>query len=590
MNFEMLRRDLEAYQGHPSCTVDEALGLIQDLCKDVKQETGTSVIDSDVRDLDDLIKRLNWLGNFTIGIYDKLSGDIAQDRRAKRAEEIKASLSEITQQWENLEQNLQELRGQCAAQKREKEALEEDIKRVQAEYEMLQDQVLKCRDSVKANQQKYDAADNEIKNLQTQNMELQKSLKHMVELKEEAKKENQELAIEKDALEKANDQFCKGPLAKSKEAYEKVLKENEELRMKLEAKERVQLEVAGRNDEIREKLEKVLSDIQEKESQYGIICEMHGINEKKLKEIQDKEQDAMKEKKQLDVQIESAQQELRRIKSQTDRLVTQELPGIRGEVEKGKKQKQSLTEEKTRLSEVLSKVLGQIEELNAQLEVLAQQKEEAEQRAMEASEQKSLWETELAKVQEKAKELDESVSKLIEERKKMEEDIEKKNYNGICQELGQKIQELAQLREKYDMDEQQLSVTKNDIQKIKEKTIDLVKKQEECSKELKKETDKKLEAELELKRLEEVLASLANTEYIQKTKQVADRLDRLKNIRDRLHEDSVLMHNAGKADKPFDSGDEIRIILHEMGDRLNSVQKTMNEYRGYVQDIFREKG
>ena len=247
MKLKLMGEDLAKFQGAEGLAIEDVLGILQNVGKDIKKETGLSIEDCTIRDPDVLMNLLIWMGLLYSRIYERNSDRLNSARRLEEYKSRSAQLQERISAVEPAEQEIQKLKGQFdslettyAASTKTKQELESAIRQLQT--------------ALQADQQREDELTAKKQQLDMQNA-AQKNRISVLELDIQAleaadiptgRKKNVALELQKNRLldEKG----------KMQEELDQVEKEIQELQ-----KEQIQLErrIKDKSDEVEDRQEKL---------------------------------------------------------------------------------------------------------------------------------------------------------------------------------------------------------------------------------------------------------------------------------------------------------------------------------------------
>ena len=131
MKLKRMADDLEKFHSSDALTLEDVLGILQNVSRDIKKETGQSVEECTVRDADALTGLLIWMGKLYQRIYASHEAELGTARRLKEYQELEAKLEAQTS---DEEAGLSQL-----------EALTERVKTLQSEKEEAGQRIAKMK-------------------------------------------------------------------------------------------------------------------------------------------------------------------------------------------------------------------------------------------------------------------------------------------------------------------------------------------------------------------------------------------------------------------------------------------------------------
>ena len=96
MKLKRMADDLEKFHSSDALTLEDVLGILQNVSRDIKKETGQSVEECTVRDADALTGLLIWMGKLYQRIYASHEAELGTARRLKEYQELEAKLEAQT--------------------------------------------------------------------------------------------------------------------------------------------------------------------------------------------------------------------------------------------------------------------------------------------------------------------------------------------------------------------------------------------------------------------------------------------------------------------------------------------------------------
>ncbi len=94
MKLEMTKRNLDVLSGKDRITIEDSLNFIYDFYQEIKRETGISLDAEPSRDVDELFRRLPWIGRFFSHVVDNNIENVRLPERRERLEKTQARLRE----------------------------------------------------------------------------------------------------------------------------------------------------------------------------------------------------------------------------------------------------------------------------------------------------------------------------------------------------------------------------------------------------------------------------------------------------------------------------------------------------------------
>lgn len=119
---------LEILKKKPQITVEDALKFFYTFCEDIKSESGVTLEQQDPGNIEEMVKKVRWLGRTAVRTYEKKRGQIQEAASRERLEKINGELEQVGGEEEKAEKTLELLKSREAELKEKREKLEKEQK------------------------------------------------------------------------------------------------------------------------------------------------------------------------------------------------------------------------------------------------------------------------------------------------------------------------------------------------------------------------------------------------------------------------------------------------------------------------------
>ena len=506
MKLETVRSDIVKFEAAAALSLNDVLGIMQDLGADIRRECGHATEDCASADVSDLTSKLIWTGNLLTKIAARHEAELSAESRYTRLREKLAALeqqsagylqaeSQLRQmqervaQLENEASLRQQAQRQIAALTDQKEQLERDLRQLEGlDPAQLQSEVDSLSRQLHARQE-------ELSHLRDQRAQLQAQTD---DRKEQLQTLRDEIAVAEPALRQLEDETVQWKARRGD--MEERRKQIAQTRAALEAGEQDYTALQEEQDALQEEqealelrrqtLEKLLADLRpqverlrgEKESleqhASGLSIEESQLksDNARLEEDNQKKSEQVEARRQNNETLQRQNRELvNQVREQEQRLVQLEtlekpqlenrLKQVRDGIADCERRQTELNQEIHAAEEERSGALDDLSRLNAQLEKINADKEEAREKQEYISKKISSTNAVV-----------EGLRRDIERVSRM---LEQQDERGLRDELDQQ-QKLLELRTKQcdqarsDLAglQQQLDSTAFRLEALKQETID----------------------------------------------------------------------------------------------------------------------
>ncbi|MGX8703729.1 MAG: hypothetical protein ACSW8H_04685 [bacterium] len=446
MDFTQTRNNIDRLSRNSTVSQEEAINFFYDFCTEVKRETGKGIDSGASPNIEELLRRLPWLGQFVLNIVKRNVGDIASEERQRRLEKLSAQIEAADQKIE--EANADYARMQES--QKDLTAREAAFAEKEAQIAALKEKIQRTENNIC----QIEAVD--IAGLEGQktalNTRLEELLRKMSELSAEVKaleEENQaseranaakeeKLRCEKEALAEKQETA----LSMEREA-QKLLDEAADLRVRCESVLRMKEEKQREKEELSRRIDQENLDCARLREDIRILEKT--LNGKDFEE----------QKELLETQKEELREEFSRFEA-----IGREIELAKAKIERQKADSLAKTQE---LSAKNNELRKSIEDTSSEMEGLRQKRRELEERYAEKQEnlKKKRLEIEqasaelLESLERKRKELEGREAELREKAEDEEDWLE--SLDGIrCRErvqlLEKRLSVIAKARERLEKD------------------------------------------------------------------------------------------------------------------------------------------
>lgn len=547
MKYERTEDSLEILKSRQQITIEDALRFFSTFCEDIKSESGILLEQQEVGALEEMIKKLRWMGRTVIRVYEKNKSRIQDaaslERLKKISDELKCAEIEADQAEKLLISLREKSKDLNEKIKCEKEAREEAIQ-LDAICGQMENELLRYRDTDLPELQKTH------RNLSEQLLKYRKEYETWSERCREEEQVLHKQKSETEAVKKEIEEFrvrCR----EEKNSYQNTLEET--VALKLQSQEEVkkiqeEIETAGKSveDLRQEKLEKEM--------------EVHALREevRKLQELQ-KKQEEIKEtlQKSSDVLKEKYSQLL--AESEMLQSETENMEDEIGKLETANKKLETL-------------IRIQKEDFNRQK--LEQDKLEGEHREIQERIQRLeyyLGKTDIDELRNILRQKEEEKQKLEDVCRDMQKDIDAKDAEIITMSEVLEEQKKKKQNQVWQLEEEKIKA-QEEVQSL-EKRMVLAEEEQRKAESQKKNIRRKIqEAEEKQKSIMEWFEGVEAEKYSERLGNLKKQYEILEEARIQLMED---MEDLGR--NGLEETEKIRRYfqeeIYEISMRLNAYQK-----------------
>lgn len=543
MRFEKLVSDIENYKNSSQLSIEQVIGMVQDLCKDL----GTSIDQCKVEDTDDMIRKLNWLSNQSIGIFKQQNSLIEEHRLISRATKINDAVTEIHQESNAILQAMQE-----------KEQIEKARQQERMEAERIEEEIHLLQKELEKEKINLESLRSHMQKLQITEQELQAEKSKY----EESKQQYMLKLGELDSLKVSNDTFQKDILNPVRLEIEEL--EQKKANMKKEfQQEEEKLEKARKQiDDLVFALASVRNDLTMKDSQ-----RQQAFSQYEQKQL---ELDSVIEKQNLlRRQIKDKQQEIDKIKEENARWIAEDIPASEDALQRQRDvqeaQKKTVRENQAIL-EQLEKEIATLGQWITQTEISFKEKNREKEKWQERKEQlaarKEALNEEIAGLNEACQSVQKEIHQLEDILRTTQPDEILRKRQQQKQEMEALIEECRQKKEEIEAENIHLSEKEKEINVLRNDII------------IKKSDIQKADAQLnrirqDAETLQRAIENLSKEEYIQQVEALKEKRSFLMEVHTNLKKDFQaygMYYETGQ----FASEEELVHILKDMSTFLNS--------------------
>lgn len=307
MKLELTRRNLKRISEYEEPAIEDVLNFIFDFCQDIKNDTGKSADKLSCREEDAMYKRLPWMGRFVMKVMKDKETLLSDADRREHLRELVSKVTEVTEQSEAVEKNIEELAREKDLQLEAEERLvqmKQGELSAQNEIEIIKDRIRELEEldlsDLEKEKEEYSAEyEKKMAELEAVRTACAMSLKELESANIELNDEKQQ--IEDLEEEKQNIKEEKARLEEQKAALESETAEVKDSRDALDAEcEKLRIQLNDRTDLLEETKQKLASLESEEES---------AAEQLKIHEIEAKQQE-IREIKERIAMIESIRNEI----------------------------------------------------------------------------------------------------------------------------------------------------------------------------------------------------------------------------------------------------------------------------------------
>ena len=588
MKLKRMADDLEKFHSSDALTLEDVLGILQNVSRDIKKETGQSVEECTVRDADALTGLLIWMGKLYQRIYASHEAELGTARRLKEYQELEAKLEAQTS---DEEAGLSQL-----------EALTERVKTLQSEKEEAGQRIAK------------------LKRLQEQELEvLRTEASDLPALEENIRKEQEELEQLKQKVSGRHDQLNglwaqKAPL---KEEVQRLQQTAETCRTQITELAAKKKELTEQKTEQEKQLAAINDDTMRLEMELKQQSGAVDLNTACRDKLQEKADDLRREQEKLDKKVEELRAEANALQEHNTKALAEisflerSIPTLRVALGEAASRKENLTAQKEELDARLEETEGKIHELSHAVELLEQtelpakakkksdvelklhelkdenntlqndirncemsiddhkqKKDELEQRKKKLEDEQHQVTEQLNETYGQINDMGENISHLQEQIHELEQQLEGKSQKGLALNLEARIAEYQNRKIECERLEQKLEAQQS---QLNAKNTEIAQKKEEQE-----------VLQLRFSQAENELESYQHSiaELTQRKDELADLEQRLKILKD-VHQ--ALQKHAKRLSElspigNYSDAENLGDLMDTMKDIIENIHKTMEQY------------
>lgn len=545
MKFTLMRENAEKLQAYQTISTETLLGIFQDVCKDVKSDTGKSVEDCGTQDVTALTSRLIWMGNlFTwlleaneavltgtsrytklTGMRDELKAQIVNlSQKLKETDDRELEIQKLTRTCQTLQSQLSELRSKIqtyntlekrvSSLSQEKELLEKQLSSLrETDFSVLEKEVLSLRQrtevlahrQVQLTQEK-DSLEEEVLIKQRENENLESEIVALKKEREDQLQRNAELEetvsgfahlqIDFSAIEtqlqiaKKNYEDLSANYDKAKETYDSLTLEHSAL--------------LTQKNVLDTTLGQLQLEMKTMDAQIPILRDKISDLEVQRQESAEKNAALMEAHNEITLQV-------RHLEDEYIRLSTSVQPGLEAQLTLAKENRANAEELRASTQRQLEQLEQEISELQNVIQEISLEVAKAERMIDEKRQERDL-------LFGNKQSLESDIARLIQEKKELEQSLQSKGESDLRSKLLVQNENLkTRLNECHSMEKQlseldsQVSQKVQDMEALQIKLLEMENRRTEISQAV-AQTEASLDVlrknESELQRQEAMLANM----------------------------------------------------------------------------------
>lgn len=532
MNFEVTRSNLERLSKMSSYAPEDVLNFIYDFCKETQRFTGKPLSSVSANDIDVLMKRLPWAGQYIVDMAHTNEPQILSDARRERLNRLTDNLAGLSKQIEAENAVLQEIEKneQNLVRRQEKlSGIKKEQQRILSSCDMITQEIDKLSNmdtqALKAEENRLLAQkselEKELESAKIKNEGINKELSSLIKLRSEAgnlleKKEN-ELRNVNDEVSAAKSEIkrVENSIYESLKTLADQMKEKKALEEKMDDdKRKFENEIAG--------IDKIIES--KNEERNTLLA--------RRKE---------KEKAELDVkeEISNIGAEIVKYKENYENL-SRELAEKRNERDNEIKQINDLKEKAEELDHIIIDAGKEIEEKKLSIVSLEKIRDGKIGKKNELDSRVTVLNKECAALTEEIRVLDKNLQERdftdqirILEKERREKESYLAKYNETKNEIKKVEDEIKNLKSELLAAEKNLQDENNELQMTKNNKFERLNslKQQQI-----KQKQKISDYELEIHRLEEWMKDIEARKLNEQAERLYERVSKLSGVRDKLEE------------------------------------------------------
>lgn len=532
MNFEVTRSNLERLSKMSSYAPEDVLNFIYDFCKETQRFTGKPLSSVSANDIDVLMKRLPWAGQYIVDMAHTNEPQILSDARRERLSRLTDNLAGLSKQIEAENAVLQEIEKneQNLVRRQEKlSGIKKEQQRILSSCDMITQEIDKLSNmdtqALKAEENRLLAQkselEKELKSAKIKNEGISKDLSSLIKLRSEAgillEKKKNELRNVNDEVSAAKSEIkrVENSIYESLKTLADQMKEKKALEEKM--------------DDDKRKLENEIAEIDK-------IIESK--NEEKNTLLARREE---KEKAELDVkeEISNIGAEIVKYKENYEKL-SRELAEKQNERDTEIEQIKDLKEKAEELDQIIIAAGKDIEAKKLSIDSLEKikdgkigQKNELDSRVTELNKECAKLTEEIRVLKKNLQEKDFTDQILILKKERREKEANLAKYDETKSEIKKVEDEIKNLKSELLAAEKNLQDENNELQMTKNNKLERLNSLKQQQSKLKQKIS---DYEIEIHSLEEWMKDIEARKLNEQAERLYERVSKLSGVRDKLEE------------------------------------------------------
>ncbi len=532
MNFEVTRSNLERLSKMSSYAPEDVLNFIYDFCKETQRFTGKPLSSVSANDIDVLMKRLPWAGQYIVDMAHTNEPQILSDARRERLNRLTDNLAGLSKQIEAENAVLQEIEKneQNLVRRQEKlSGIKKEQQRILSSCDMITQEIDKLSNmdtqALKAEENRLLAQkselEKELKSAKIKNEGINKQLSSLIKLRSEAgillEKKKNELRNVNDEVSAAKSEIkrVENSIYESLKTLADQMKEKKALEEKM--------------DDDKRKLENEIAEIDK-------IIESK--NEEKNTLLARREE---KEKAELDVkeEISNIGAEIVKYKENYEKL-SRELAEKQNERDTEIEQIKDLKEKAEELDQIIIAAGKDIEAKKLSIDSLEKikdgkigQKNELDSRVTELNKECAKLTEEIRVLKKNLQEKDFTDQILILKKERREKEANLAKYDETKSEIKKVEDEIKNLKSELLAAEKNLQDENNELQMTKNNKLERLNSLKQQQSKLKQKIS---DYEIEIHSLEEWMKDIEARKLNEQAERLYERVSKLSGVRDKLEE------------------------------------------------------
>ena len=532
MNFEVTRSNLERLSKMSSYAPEDVLNFIYDFCKETQRFTGKPLSSVSANDIDVLMKRLPWAGQYIVDMAHTNEPQILSDARRERLSRLTDNLAGLSKQIEAENAVLQEIEKneQNLVRRQEKlSGIKKEQQRILSSCDMITQEIDKLSNmdtqALKAEENRLLAQkselEKELESAKIKNEGINKQLSSLIKLRSEAgillEKKKNELRNVNDEVSAAKSEIkrVENSIYESLKTLADQMKEKKALEEKM--------------DDDKRKLENEIAEID------------------KIIESKNEERNTLlarrkeKEKAELDVkeEISNIGAEIVKYKENYEKL-SRELAEKQNERDTEIEQIKDLKEKAEELDQIIIAAGKDIEAKKLSIDSLEKikdgkigQKNELDSRVTELNKECAKLTEEIRVLKKNLQEKDFTDQILILKKERREKEANLAKYDETKSEIKKVEDEIKNLKSELLAAEKNLQDENNELQMTKNNKLERLNSLKQQQSKLKQKIS---DYEIEIHSLEEWMKDIEARKLNEQAERLYERVSKLSGVRDKLEE------------------------------------------------------